>query len=101
MPLDYPPAPQSATDCRGEAVVCNRRGLHARASARFVRRAEGFAATITVCRDGTCVPGTSIMGLMMLAATPGTRLSISATGPDAQRAVESLCLLIANRFDEE
>ncbi len=101
MPLDHPPASPSAVDCQEDAVVCNRRGLHARASARFVHRAEGFAARITVCRNDRCVPGTSIMGLMMLAATPGTRLSISATGPDAQQAVESLCLLIANKFDEE
>ena len=101
MALDPPPTPQSDLDCQRDTVVCNRRGLHARASARFVRRAEGFAAQITVCRDDSCVPGTSIMGLMMLAATPGTRLSISATGPDAQQAVESLCLFVANKFDEE
>jgi phosphocarrier protein len=81
-------------------AIVNQRGLHARAAARFVKLANGFDAAITVTAKGTTVPGLSIMGLMMLAAGPGTELEIGATGADAAAAVEALSNLVCNRFDE-
>lgn len=81
--------------------ICNERGLHARASARFVRLAEQFDARITVSREGTEVEGTSIMGLMMLAAGPGTRILVKATGPQARAALDALENLVCCGFDEE
>jgi phosphocarrier protein HPr len=81
-------------------VIINQRGLHARAAARFVKLAGGFDAAITVTAKGSTVPGLSIMGLMMLAAGPGTELDISAKGSDADAAVTALVGLVANRFDE-
>jgi phosphocarrier protein len=81
--------------------IINARGLHARASARFVKCAEGFDADITVSKDGQSVPGTSIMGLMMLAAAPGSEIAVEAAGPQAQEALDALEALVAARFDEE
>ena len=81
-------------------AITNRRGLHARASARFVQTAETFAATVTVAKDGLCVGGTSIMGLMLLAAGLGSSIEVTARGPDARAAVEALGALIADRFGE-
>ncbi|HTI85864.1 MAG TPA: HPr family phosphocarrier protein [Alphaproteobacteria bacterium] len=81
-------------------TVCNQRGLHARAAARFVKMAGGYDAAITVTAKGTTVPGLSIMGLMMLAAGPGTDLEIAASGEDATAAVAALAKLVADRFDE-
>jgi phosphocarrier protein HPr len=81
--------------------ILNTRGLHARASAKFVKCAEGFDADVKVTRDGQTVPGTSIMGLMMLAAQMGSTILIEATGREAEAAVEALSRLIANRFEEE
>jgi phosphocarrier protein HPr len=84
-----------------EIEILNTRGLHARASAKFVKCAEGFNADIKVTRDGQTVPGTSIMGLMMLAAQMGSTILIEASGPDAEAAVEALSRLITSRFGEE
>lgn len=81
-------------------TVINQRGLHARAAARFVKLAGGYDAAVTVTAKGTTVPGLSIMGLMMLAAGPGTQLEIAATGADAGAAVAALAKLVADRFDE-
>jgi phosphocarrier protein len=81
--------------------ICNERGLHARASAKFVKLAAGFDAEVTVSKDGTRVDARSIMGLMMLAAGPGCVVEISAEGPQAAEAVEALAALVAARFDEE
>lgn len=81
-------------------VITNRRGLHARAAARFVRCAEGFDAEITVSKDQTTVGATSIMGLMMLAAAAGSSICVSARGPGAQAALAALSDLVANRFGE-
>nr|WP_235890967.1 HPr family phosphocarrier protein [Pararhizobium mangrovi] len=81
--------------------IVNKRGLHARASAKFVQMAESFAAAVTVAKDGTEVGGTSIMGLMMLAASPGCRIAISASGSDAEQAVASLADLVESRFGED
>jgi phosphocarrier protein HPr len=84
-----------------EIEIVNTRGLHARASAKFVKCAESFEADIKVTRDGQTVPATSIMGLMMLAAQRGSTILIEATGPDADRAVEALSRLILDRFGED
>lgn len=84
-----------------EIEILNTRGLHARASAKFVKCAETFDADIKVTRDGQTVPGTSIMGLMMLAAQMGSTILIEASGPQAEAAMEALSRLIANRFGEE
>ena len=95
-----PPQNTSAPIVR-EVEIVNKKGLHARASAKFVQTAEQFDADITVTRGGESVGGTSIMGLMMLTAGPGVTITISATGKDAAAAVEALCALIASRFGED
>jgi phosphocarrier protein HPr len=82
-------------------TICNRKGLHARASAKFVRCAESFNAAVWVTREGQTVGGTSIMGLMMLAAGPGSTIEIEADGPEAPEAIEALVQLVASRFGEE
>jgi phosphocarrier protein HPr len=86
-----------------EAVVTvvNRKGLHARASAKFVRLAESFNAIVTVTRDGQSVGGTSIMGLMLLAAGPGSQLHLTAEGPEGPEALEALVTLVETGFGEE
>jgi phosphocarrier protein len=76
------------------------RGLHARASAKFVATADRFDADVTVCRCGETVGGTSIMGLMMLAAGIGTSVTVRATGRQAAEAVDALAALVADRFGE-
>ena len=81
--------------------IVNKRGLHARASARFVKCAEQYDATVRVSKDGHVVGGTSIMGLMMLAASPGCTIHISASGAQAEEALEALRQLIEERFGEE
>ena len=83
------------------ARIRNRRGLHARAAAKFVKLAGAFDAEVTVRANGTEVPGSSIMGLMMLAAALGCEMVLVATGPDAQAAVDALAALIENKFDED
>ncbi len=82
-------------------TICNRKGLHARASASFVKCAETFDAEVTVTRDGQSVLGTSIMGLMMLAAGPGSVLHLKALGPDGPEAIEALVALVEAGFGEE
>ncbi len=81
--------------------ILNRRGLHARASAKLVKLVETFDARVWVSREGTSVPGHSIMGLMMLAAAPGTEIAVAAIGPDAERALDAIACLVGNRFEEE
>lgn len=81
--------------------IINQKGLHARASAKFVNCAAEYDAELKVSKDGMEVVGTSIMGLMMLAASKGTFIEIRASGPQAEAALESICALIAARFDEE
>ena len=81
--------------------ILNARGLHARASAKFVKAAAQYDAEVRVTREGQTVDAQSIMGLMMLGAGPGSQLQISAEGAEAQAALEGLCQLIADRFDEE
>lgn len=95
--------PEIPNSKRPEAVVIirNTKGLHARASAKFVKCAENFEAEITVTRDGQSVGGTSIMGLMMLAAGPGSELHIAASGPQGPEALQALVALVERGFDEE
>jgi len=81
--------------------ICNERGLHARASARFAQMAEKFNAKITVEKDGMQVSGDSIMGLMMLAAAPGHSIIIAAQGEEAHQALKALTELVQNRFGED
>jgi phosphocarrier protein len=81
--------------------IRNRRGLHARAAARFVTLAERFGAAIDVVRDGQSVSARSIMGLMMLGAGQGTEIELRAEGWDAQQALEALAALIEAGFDEQ
>jgi phosphocarrier protein HPr len=83
-----------------ELKICNRKGLHARASAKFVQTAEKFDAEVRVTRCGETVGGTSIMGLMMLAAAPGTTIIVEATGKEAAQVVEALAVLVDSRFGE-
>ena len=88
------------SECRRAVVIANARGLHARAAARFVGLASSFAADIVVARGAETVAATSIMGLLALAATPGTSLEIRARGPEARAALEALARLVEDRFDE-
>ncbi|EPY01152.1 HPr family phosphocarrier protein [Magnetospirillum fulvum] len=83
------------------ALIANRRGLHARAAAKFVKLAATFNAQVTVGHRGTEVSGISIMGLMMLAAAPGCSIDISAQGADAQAALDALTDLVDRKFDED
>ena len=84
-----------------EVEIVNKKGLHARASAKFVQTAEQFDAAITVTRGHETVGGTSIMGLMMLSAGPGTSIMVSAAGPEAQAALEAIAELVNGKFNEE
>ncbi|MDF2618838.1 MAG: Phosphotransferase system, phosphocarrier protein HPr [Xanthobacteraceae bacterium] len=88
------------TAVRRELAILNKRGLHARASAKFVQTVERFNAEVRVTRAGETVGGTSIMGLMMLAAAPGTSILVEASGPEAQAALDALDTLVADRFGE-
>ena len=81
--------------------IVNRRGLHARASAKFVKCAGAFDADVRVKKDGQTVGGTSIMGLMTLAAAPGCTIELEADGPDAEKALNALCDLVGCGFGEE
>lgn len=84
-----------------EVPITNKRGLHARASAKFVQMVEQFDAEISVTRNGETVGGTSIMGLMMLAAGIGTTILISAKGREAEKALDAIANLVTNKFGEE
>ncbi|MDA1324703.1 MAG: HPr family phosphocarrier protein [Proteobacteria bacterium] len=82
-------------------TICNRRGLHARAAARIAKLAEDFSADISVGANGLTVSALSIMGLMLLAAGPGTEVEIEATGAAAEEAVAALVAMIESRFHED
>lgn len=84
-----------------DMAIINQRGLHARASAKFVKCAESFDADIRVSRDGMTVPATSIMGLMMLGAAMGASIEVEASGPQAEAAIAALDQLVQSKFDEE
>jgi phosphocarrier protein HPr len=83
------------------ATICNQRGLHARAAARFVKTAGQFDAEVRVRKNGAEVSGRSIMGLMMLAAAPGSVIELTATGHEAEAAVAALASLVECKFDED
>jgi|SRR5215813_7524654 len=83
-----------------EVTIKNRKGLHARASAKFVKCAELFDATVRVTREGQTVGGTSIMGLMMLAASQGAVIFLEAEGPEGPEAIEALVALVESGFGE-
>ena len=82
-------------------VICNQRGLHARAAAKFVKLAERYDADVTVVKQETEVPGSSIMGLMMLAAGPGCEIELRTRGPAAAAAIAALAALIEAKFEED
>jgi phosphocarrier protein HPr len=94
-----PGIPQGAVS--RELPIINKRGLHARASAKFVQLVERFDAEVWVTRGSETVGGTSIMGLMMLSAGPGTSIVVSAIGPEAQAAIDAITDLVASKFNEE
>ena len=96
---DLPPLREGAVV--RELTICNKKGLHARASARFVQTVEKFDADVRVMRCGEIVGGTSIMGLMMLAASPGTTITVEATGKEAAEVIAALAALIESRFGEQ
>ena len=84
-----------------ELPIVNKKGLHARASAKFVQVVEQFQADVKVTRGGESVSGNSIMGLMMLSAGPGTSIAVEASGADAQAVLDALTALVESRFGEE
>ena len=89
------------TPLRRMVTIVNKRGLHARAAARFVKLAEQFDADVRVAKNGSVVSGRSIMGLMMLAASIGSTVMVTAEGPDAQEALTAMLALIEAKFGEE
>jgi phosphocarrier protein len=99
-------APQAGTGVPAGAIskellIINKRGLHARASAKFVQAVERFDAQVWVTRGGETVGGTSIMGLMMLAAGPGTTITVAAAGTEAEAALAAITELVESKFNEE
>jgi phosphocarrier protein HPr len=95
-PQPLPPGIPHAT-----LLIVNRKGLHARASAKFVQMVERFEAAVTVTRCGETVGGRSIMGLLTLGAAQGTKITVTAEGADAEESLAALTELVANRFGEE
>ena len=93
--------PEEDNKLRARVTIRNRKGLHARASVKFVKCAEAFDANVRVTRDRHTVGGTSIMSLLALAAGPGTELLIEAEGPEARQAIEALADLVESGFGEE
>jgi phosphocarrier protein len=96
-----PTTSSAAGTASRDIPIINKRGLHARASAKFVQMVERFNADVTVTRNGETVGGNSIMGLMMLAAGIGTTITVAATGAEAEAAVTAIAELIGNKFNEE
>jgi phosphocarrier protein HPr len=92
-------APQGASLSR-ELVIINKRGLHARASAKFVKCVERFEAEVSVSRLGETVGGRSIMGLLTLAAAQGTSITVEARGPQASQVLDALEALVSSKFSE-
>jgi phosphocarrier protein len=101
-PSGRPAATQSVDgELSRELSIINKRGLHARASAKFVQCVELFEADVTVSRGGETVGGTSIMGLMMLAAGIGTKIVVTASGVESRECLDALEALLAAKFDED
>jgi len=97
---DNKPEPRAGL-CFAEVTISNKKGLHARASAKFVQTVEKFDAEVRVSRAGETVGGTSIMGLMMLSAAPGTSITVEASGREAAEVIAALEDLIGRRFGED
>jgi phosphocarrier protein len=100
-PDDCPPAEIPDGALGRELAILNKKGLHARASAKFVQTVERFDADVTVTRCGETVGGRSIMGLLTLGAAQGTTITVVAKGDDAQACLAALADLLANRFGED
>lgn len=98
---DSPPPTVPEGALMREMPIINRKGLHARATAKFVNCVDQFSAEITVTRCGETVGGTSIMGILTLGAAQGTSIYVTAAGDDAQQAMDALTALVADRFGEE
>ncbi len=96
-----PPAPVPDGALVRELPIVNKKGLHARATAKFVQTADSYDAEITVTRCGETVGGTSIMGILTLGAGIGTTITVTALGPEAQDAMDAITALVADRFGEE
>ena len=93
--------PDEAAPLSRELLIVNRKGLHARATAKFVQCAERFDAAVTVTRGGETVGGTSIMGILTLGAGIGTTILVAATGPEAEQALAAIAALVSSRFGED
>ena len=100
-PVPAEPSPTGAPVLSRVVLICNKRGLHARAAARFVTMAERFGASVDVLRDGQVVSARSIMGLMMLGAGRGAEIELRAEGWDAKEALDALGDLVEAGFDEQ
>jgi phosphocarrier protein HPr len=98
---DCPPAPIPDGALARELPIINRKGLHARASAKFVQTVERYDADVTVTRCGETVGGRSIMGLLTLAAAQGTTITVTAKGADAEACLDDIARLLGNRFGED
>jgi phosphocarrier protein HPr len=96
-----PPPPVLEGALVREMRIVNRKGLHARATAKFVQCVERFSSTIRVTRCGETVGGDSIMGILTLGAGLGSTISVAALGDDAEAALEAITALVANRFGED
>lgn len=91
----------SASFITRNLLICNKRGLHARASAKFVQMVDSFNASVEVENDGQTVGGSSIMGLMLLAASPGCEIIVRASGPESTQVIDALEQLVNDKFGEE
>jgi phosphocarrier protein HPr len=100
-PEDCPPAPVPDGALARDLLIINKKGLHARASAKFVQTVERFDADVTVTRCGETVGGRSIMGLLTLGAAQGTTITVTAEGEDAEACLGALSSLVAGRFGED
>ena len=98
---DCPPAPEFPGALVEHLLIVNKKGLHARATAKFVQCVDKFSADIKVHRCGETVGGTSIMGILTLGAGVGSTITVAASGTDAAAALDALCVLVAGRFGEE
>ena len=101
MAMSSPKKPASRRAVHRELVVLNKLGIHARPAAQFVKIANRFSSSVLVMKDGEKINGKSIMGLMMLAAGPGSKLTVTCEGDDCQEALAELEALFKRKFDEE
>ncbi len=98
---ESPPSPEFAGALSRELLIVNRKGLHARATAKFVQCVDRFNADIKVTRCGETVGGDSIMGILTLGAGPGSTITVSALGVEAREALDALAALVSDRFGED